>query len=76
MKRQRVTINQNELWHLMTFSNVSQNSLASELDISSGYLSQLMNGRKSPSPELRNRLLRRFPGSTFNDIFIIRLDKL
>lgn len=37
--------------------NITQNNLASRLGISSGYCSQLLSGRRCPSPSLRARLM-------------------
>ncbi len=37
--------------------NISQNSLADRLHISSGYCSQLLAGTRCPSPRLRSRLM-------------------
>jgi transcriptional regulator with XRE-family HTH domain len=51
--------------------NISQNSLAQKLGISSGYMSQLMCGVRHPSPQLRQLFLDYF-GCEFDDIFILK----
>lgn len=51
--------------------NISQNELAYQLEISSGYISQLMNGARSPSPQLRERIMGMFPECRFKDLFRI-----
>ena len=51
----------------------SQNWLAKRLGISSGYMSQLMNGVRRPSPEKRAKILETLGGS-FDDWFVIRSD--
>lgn len=45
--------------------------LAFKLDSSSGYISQILSGKRNPSPRLRGRLLQIFKGSKFDDLFII-----
>ena len=45
--------------------------LAFQLDITSGYMSQLLSGTRCPSPGLRQRMLRQFGGG-FDDWFEIQ----
>lgn len=52
--------------------NMSQNSLASRAGVTSGYMSQLMDGSRRPSPKLRQRLMDVFPDCTFDDLFLIK----
>lgn len=52
--------------------NLSQNWLARRLDISSGYISQLLTGRRSPSPRLRARIMEYFKDHDFDDLFEIQ----
>ena len=52
--------------------NKSQNWLAEQFGISSGYMSQLMDGSRNPSPVLRVRILKVFRGHEFDDLFVIR----
>jgi transcriptional regulator with XRE-family HTH domain len=52
--------------------SLSQNWLALRTGISSGYMSQVMNGSRHPSPKLRQRLLDIFPECQFDDLFLIR----
>ena len=55
----------------------SQNWLAVRLGVSSGYISQLMDGCRNPSPRLRQRFLDAFPDCEFDDLFqIIKRRKL
>lgn len=49
----------------------SRNWFASKLKISSGYMSQLMNGTRLPSPKLRRKMLDEFPEYSFDDFFIV-----
>jgi len=57
---------------LMIRKNKSQNWLAYRLDISSGYMSQLMDGSRSPSPKVRQNLLNIFSECSFDDLFVIK----
>ena len=63
MKRSRpprpgVKLNRDAGWELLDRLGMSWNELARQCGLSSGYLSQLMNGRRSPSPYDRRRLRR------------------
>ena len=49
--------------------NRSQNSIARECKLSSGYMSQLLSGARCPGPEVRERLLVALPGLTFDQLF-------
>ena len=50
---------------------MSQNGLARRVGISSGYLSQLINGRRSPSPRLRKRLQEVLEEPRFDGLFAV-----
>jgi len=67
----RVKLNATVTWERMALHNFSQNELARRLGITSGYLSQLVNGQRCPSPSLRRRLLESLPGSSFEDLFVV-----
>ncbi|MDP3024365.1 MAG: helix-turn-helix transcriptional regulator [candidate division Zixibacteria bacterium] len=51
--------------------NLSQNWLANKLEMSSAYISQLLNGKRMPSPEMRKRFLNYFEHLTFDELFEI-----
>jgi transcriptional regulator with XRE-family HTH domain len=55
----------------MARQNLSQNDLARALEVSSGYVSLLINGQRFPSPGLRRLLLQALPTATFDDLFIV-----
>ena len=59
------------VWELLDRLGMSQNELARQCGLSSGYLSQLMNGRHSPSPYARRRLQQVLGVSEFDRLFII-----
>lgn len=66
---------------LLAKKNLSQNSFAKRLRVSSGYMSQMLCGERNPSPELRERILKilndvqRLQGQAefqFDDLFLIK----
>lgn len=52
--------------------NMSQNWLAIKIGVSSGYMSQLMDGSRHPSPVVRQKFLDAFPECDFDDLFLIK----
>lgn len=52
--------------------NKTQNWLAHRLEISTGYMSQLMEGVRNPSPKLRERIMSCLPECAFDDLFEIK----
>ena len=52
---------------------MSQNELARTLDITSGYLSQLMTGTRCPSAEMRKHLQEVLGISNFDDLFVLEV---
>jgi len=68
----RAYLKNKNIKRLMIRKNKSQNWLAYRLDISSGYMSQLMDGSRSPSPKVRQHLLNMFSECSFDDLFVIR----
>jgi transcriptional regulator with XRE-family HTH domain len=67
----QVRLNAPAVWEYMARQNLSQNELARRLGITSGYLSQLVNGQRCPSASLRRRLLELLAGARFEDLFIV-----
>lgn len=65
----RVLLKPVPLWEQIRRRNLSQNELADLAGISSGYLSQLISGRKSPSPEVRRRLPSALDITGFDELF-------
>ena len=60
-----------KVWPLLNRRNISQNELAKMSGISSGFLSQLIAGTRSPSPETRRRLMTSLGVSRFEDLFLL-----
>jgi transcriptional regulator with XRE-family HTH domain len=59
------------LWDFMAKNNLSQKELARKLDVSAGYISQILCGTRHPSPQLRRRMLELLHPLTFDDLFSI-----
>jgi len=57
--------------NILARKSLSQNGLAVKLGISSGYISQLLNGKRLPSPEMRKKFLTYFGDLSFDDLFEI-----
>lgn len=53
--------------------NKSKSWLALKIGISSGYLSQLMDGTRNPSPKVREQIQRTLPDLSFDDLFTLSI---
>ncbi|MEW6601390.1 MAG: helix-turn-helix transcriptional regulator [Nitrospirota bacterium] len=58
--------------NILARKSLSQNWLAGKLDISSGYISQMLKGKRLPSPKMRDKLLAYFNHLGFDDLFEIQ----
>ena len=67
----KVALKANAIREVMAKKNQSQNGLAGRIGSSSGYMSQLMNGTRHPSPELRKKIMTALKVANFDDIFEI-----
>lgn len=67
-----MTLRSKEIKKILIRKNKSQNWLAHRLEISSGYMSQLMDGSRNPSPNLRERIMNNLPEQKFDDLFLIK----
>jgi transcriptional regulator with XRE-family HTH domain len=67
----RVRLNKKAILLAITRRNMSQNMLAAKAGITSGYISQIMCGDRSPSAETRQKLMEVLSPMTFDDIFTI-----
>ena len=52
----RARLNAVAVWDLLNRGHMSKNELASRSGLATGYLSQLLNGKRNPSPATRRRL--------------------
>lgn len=66
-------LNPDAVWDRLNRLNKTQNELASMVGITSGYLSQLMTGTRSPSVEVRKNLQEVLQVTSFEDLFIVEV---
>lgn len=69
MSRPRLLLDPVAFWGRIDERNMSQNQLAQRAGISSGYVSQLVNQRRAPSPATRARLMRLLGAQDVSDLF-------
>ena len=67
----KVKLRAEAVWDRLNRLNMSQNDLARLLGVSSGHLSRLINGRRCPSPSMRQRLQQTLGCSEFEELFIM-----
>ncbi len=67
----KVMLNRNVVYQLLGRRNISQRGLAKSLGVSSGYLTQLLNGDRCPSATLRQKMLQVMNPLTFDDLFLM-----
>ena len=67
--RSAVRLDTRALWARLTLLNRSQNWLASEIGISSGYMSKLVNKGRAPSGRIRQRMLQALGVEDFHELF-------
>lgn len=68
----KVYIRNKEVKKILTRKNKSQNWFAYKLEISSGYMSHLMTGKRNPSPKMRIKILKALNRKEFDNIFEIQ----
>lgn len=64
----KVFVNGDALWQWLREHHLTQQAFAEEIGISAGYLSQLMNGRRSASPET-TRMIAKETQLSFHQLF-------
>ena len=78
MKRRRPSpkarLKPEAVWEQLNRRNLSQNELARQVGITSGYLSQLISGSRSPSARVRRRLQEALEIDQFEQLF--RLERV
>lgn len=60
------------LQKILIRKNKSQNWFAHRIEVSTGYMSQLMDGSRCPSPMVREKIMNNLPSYSFDDLFTIR----
>ena len=68
----KVALKSKEIKKILIRKNKSQNWLAHRLEVSTGYMSQLIDGSRNPSPKLRERIMNHLPEHKFDDLFAIK----
>lgn len=61
------------VWEYLTRHNLAQNAFARRVGIDPGYFSQMMNGRRYPSPQMRARLMVALGITEFDDLFVMEV---
>ena len=67
--RRRVRLKAEALWEILDRLNMTQNELSRILGITSGYLSLLIGGRRSPSAAIRKRMQEALGVEDFDVLF-------
>lgn len=70
----RVKLDDRAVWDHLNRLNISQNELVRRVGLTSGYLSQLITGKRRPSPQTRELLQQVLGGVSFDDIFVMEHD--
>lgn len=74
-KRTVAMLKPEPLWERLALLGRSQNWLAREAGISPGYLSMLVNGKRSPSGRVRRRLQRILEVEDFHELFTLQSER-
>ena len=73
---ERVILRAEAAWDLLRYLNMSQNEFADRCGLTSGYMSQLFTGERSPSPSVRRKIQQVLSVEDFDALFIVvRLDE-
>ena len=73
---ERVILRAEAAWELLRQLNMSQNEFADRCGLTSGYMSQLFSGERSPSPPVRRRIQKVLGVEDFNVLFVVvRVDE-
>ena len=64
-----VRLDARSLWRRLALLNRSQNWLAQEIGISSGYMSKLVTRGRAPSGRIRQRMLKALGVEDFSELF-------
>ena len=64
-----VWVRADKIREILARKNMSQNALATYAKTGSAYMSQLMTGRRTPSPDMRKRIMKVLGVKKFGDVF-------
>ena len=65
----KVRIKTANIRKILARKNMSQNWLAFRTRTTSGYMSQMISGKRNPSPKMREKILQVLKGCEFEDLF-------
>jgi len=68
----KVALRANVISEILARKNKSQNWFAYRVETTSGYMSQMMTGKRNPSPKMREKILKFLKEYKFNDIFALQ----
>ena len=68
----RTYLKNKTLQKILIRKNKSQNWFAHRVEVSTGYMSQLMDGSRCPSPKVREKIMNNLPDYSFDDLFAIK----
>jgi hypothetical protein len=68
----RTYLKNKALQKILIRKNKSQNWFAHRIEVSTGYMSQLMDGSRCPSPKVREKIMNNLPDYSFDDLFAIK----
>ena len=68
---ERVLLRSEEARGLLRQLNMSRNELAQRCGLTSGYMSQLFNWERSPSPSARRRIQQTLGVDEFDTLFVV-----
>ncbi len=70
-KRQKIYLNSLMIRNLLARQNRNYIELAKSLGITTTYIWMMVDGARSPSPTMRRRIMREFPGNAWDELFIL-----
>lgn len=59
------------VWAYLTLHNLTQKAFAHVVGIDPGYLSQMLSGKRRPSPSMRVRLMKALSIEHVEDLFVM-----
>lgn len=65
--------NRTKILAMIAKNGKNLNSFADEIGISSGYLSQILNGKKNPSPKIAHKIAKGI-GVNLEEVFLIKVN--
>lgn len=65
----KVALRANVISEILARKNISQNCFAFRVGTTSGYMSQMMTGKRNPSPKMRKKILKVLKDCEFEDLF-------